>query len=264
MSGKIRVAVSGAGGRMGQEVVNAVLEAGADLSLVGAADPAFVGSTISQAMGKDSPVVIEKDLADVLTGIEVDVAVIFSVPSNAMADIRSTMRAGAIPVVGTTGITEQNLAEIRDLSAESGVGAIIAPNFAIGAVLMMMIAAQVAKHLPAVEIIELHHDRKLDSPSGTAAKTAEMISASRREDAPQAAGETSPARGADVNGVRIHSVRLPGLVAHQEVIFGGLGQTLSIRHDSYDRKSFMPGVIMAIRKAEGLKEVIYGLENILQ
>lgn len=246
---------------MGREVVNAVLEAGPDLALVGAADPAFAGSSISQALGADSQVVIERDLSAVVPATPADVVVVFSVPSAAMDDIRIAMRAGAVPVVGTTGITPENLEEIRALASECGVGAIIAPNFAIGAVLMMKLAREVAKYMPAVEIIELHHDRKLDAPSGTAIKTSEMI-ASARQESYQAVG-TEPTRGGDFNGVRIHSVRLPGLVAHQEVIFGGLGQTLTIRHDSYDRKSFMPGVIMAIRKAFGLKQVIYGLENIL-
>ena len=261
MSQPIRVAVSGAGGRMGRETVNAVLEAGPDLALVGAADPAFAGNSISEVLGYDCPVMFEKDLGRVLESAQADVAVIFTTPDAAMDDARATMKAGAVPVIGTTGITPENLQEIKGLSAKHGVGAIIAPNFAIGAVLMMKLASQVAKYMPAVEIIELHHDKKLDAPSGTAIKTAEMIAASR--DVSPSTGGAVPARGGDFHGVRIHSVRLPGLVAHQEVIFGGLGQTLRIRHDSYDRKSFMPGVLMAVRKASGLKDVIYGLENIL-
>lgn len=263
MGNAIGVAVSGAGGRMGREVVNAILEAGSEFALVGAADPAFAGNSISEALGADCAIVIEKDLASVLTSTEVDAAVVFTIPSAAMGDIRSAMAAKAVPVVGTTGITPENLEEIKSLSAEHGVGAIIAPNFAIGAVLMMKLAAEVAKHLPAVEIIELHHDKKLDAPSGTAIKTAEMIASARQAGYGAASVQSSPARGGEYHGVGIHSVRLPGLVAHQEVIFGGQGQTLTIRHDSYDRKSFMPGVLMAVRKASGLKELIYGLENIL-
>ena len=262
MSEAIRVAVSGAGGRMGREVVNAVLGAGPELALVGAADPAFAGSSICEALGADSPVIIERSLESVLESTPADVAVVFSVPAAAMGDIRAAMEAKVAPVVGTTGISAENLDEIRTLAAQHGVGAIIAPNFAIGAVLMMKLAGEVAKHLPAVEIIELHHDKKLDAPSGTAIKTAEMIASGRREVYEAASGEAPPARGGDFYGVRIHSVRLPGLIAHQEVIFGGLGQTLTIRHDSYDRKSFMPGVLLAIRKARGLKGVFYGLENI--
>ena len=246
---------------MGRETVNAVLEAGREFELVGAADPAFAGNSISEVLGCDCTVMIEKDLVDVLEAAKPDVAVIFTVPVAAMDNVRASMKAGAVPVIGTTGITPENLKEIQGLSAQHGVGAIIAPNFAIGAVLMMKLASEVAKYMPAVEIIELHHDKKLDAPSGTAIMTAERIAASRGSDAPS--GEAVPARGGDFHGVRIHSVRLPGLVAHQEVIFGGLGQTLRIRHDSYDRKSFMPGVLMAIRKASGLKDVIYGLEKIL-
>jgi len=263
MSEAMRVVVSGAGGRMGREVVNAVLEAGSEFCLAGAADPAFAGNAISEVLGVQCPIIMEKDLDAVLSSVAADAVVVFSVPAVAMDDIRSAMRAKAVPVVGTTGITPENLAEIKALSAEHGVGAIIAPNFAIGAVLMMKLAAQVAKYMPAVEIIELHHDKKLDAPSGTAIKTAEMIAASAPEGLAKAAGENVAARGGDFYGVRIHSVRLPGLLAHQEVIFGGLGQTLTMRHDSYDRKSFMPGVLLALRKARGLKDVIYGLDNIL-
>ena len=206
---------------------------------------------------------MEKSLDAVLKGVQADAVVVFSLPASGMDDIRAAMKAKAVPVVGTTGITPENLEEMRSLSMEHGVGAIVAPNFAIGAVLMMKFAAEAARHMPAVEIIEMHHDKKLDAPSGTAIKTAEMIAASATEGVARPAGENVPARGGDFSGVHIHSVRLPGLVAHQEVIFGGLGQTLTIRHDSIDRKSFMPGVLLALRKSRGLKEVIYGLENLL-
>lgn len=263
MSEAMRIVVSGAGGRMGREVVSAVLEAGPGLALVGAADPAFAGNSISEALGADSPVIIERSLDSVLESTPADVVVVFSVPAAAMGDVRCAMKAKAVPVVGTTGITAENLEEIEALAARHGVGAIIAPNFAIGAVLMMKLSQEVAKHLPAVEIIELHHDKKLDAPSGTAIKTAEMIASARREVHGAASADAPPVRGGDYHGVRIHSVRLPGLVAHQEVIFGGLGQTLTIRHDSYDRKSFMPGVLLAIGKARGLTDVIYGLENVI-
>ena len=248
---------------MGREVVNAVLEAGGEFNLVGAADPAFAGKMIAEVLGVESPIRMEKDIGSVLSSMPVDVVVVFSVPAAAMDDIRASMQSKAVPVVGTTGVTVENLEEIRGLAARHGVGAIVAPNFAVGAVLMMKLSAEAAKHLPAVEIIELHHDKKLDAPSGTAIKTAEMIAAARRGSPGPSPGESHAARGEEFHGVRIHSVRLPGLVAHQEVIFGGLGQTLSIRHDSYDRKSFMPGVLLAIRKARGLTDVIYGLENVL-
>jgi 4-hydroxy-tetrahydrodipicolinate reductase len=248
---------------MGREVVEAILGAGDDVTLVGAADPTFAGKTVRDALGLDSSVVIEKDLASSLAASKADVVVVFTVPASAMENIRTAMKAGTVPVVGTTGITPENLAEIRALSEECGVGAIIAPNFAIGAVLMMKVAGEVAKYLPAVEIIELHHDKKLDAPSGTSIKTAELIAAARKEEYIPTGDCDSGARGAEFGGVRIHSVRLPGFIAHQEIIFGGLGQSLTIRHDSYDRKSFMPGVLLAVRKASGLKSVVYGLENIV-
>jgi 4-hydroxy-tetrahydrodipicolinate reductase len=248
---------------MGREVINALLEAGPEFTLVGAADPAFAGNAISEVLGLDSPVIIEKGIDKVLESIKADVVVVFSIPAVAMSDIRTIMAAKAVPVVGTTGITQENLEEIRTLAQKHGVGAIIAPNFAIGAVLMMKLAAEIAKYFPAVEIVELHHDKKIDAPSGTSIKTAEMIAASRNEVYQPAGDADDAARGRDFHGIRIHSVRLPGLIAHQEVIFGGIGQTLTIRHDSYDRKSFMPGVLLAVRKAVGLKDVIYGLENIL-
>jgi 4-hydroxy-tetrahydrodipicolinate reductase len=146
------------------------------------------------------------------------------------------------------------------------VGAVVAPNFAIGAVLMMLFAAQAARYLPEVEIIELHHDQKVDAPSGTAVKTAQMIQETRgagRGSRPAEEIKITGARGGEMDGIRIHSVRLPGHVAHQEVIFGGLGQTLTIRHDSIDRTSFMPGVLMAVKKVRGHKALVYGLENLL-
>jgi 4-hydroxy-tetrahydrodipicolinate reductase len=259
---QLRVVVSGAGGRMGSEVVHAVASAGEEMVLAGMADPIFPDTGTPEGFGDYSTVTMKRDLASVFAAEKVDSVVVFSIPSAAMDDIRTSMKAGAVPVVGTTGITPENLEEIKRLSAECGVGAIIAPNFAIGAILMMKVAGEVAKYMPAVEIIELHHDRKLDSPSGTSIKTAQLIAESRTE-IPESAGESTDARGGNFHGVHIHSVRLPGLIAHQEVIFGGLGQTLTIRHDSYDRKSFMPGVLLALRKSVGLKDVIYGLENLI-
>jgi 4-hydroxy-tetrahydrodipicolinate reductase len=146
------------------------------------------------------------------------------------------------------------------------VGAVVAPNFAVGAVLLMRFAAQAARYLPEVEIIELHHERKVDAPSGTAIKTAEMIRAARapeRLPRPQEEIVVAGSRGGDFDGIRIHSVRLPGFVAHQEVICGGIGQTLTLRHDSMDRVSFMPGVLMAVKRVRGLNRLVYGLENLL-
>jgi 4-hydroxy-tetrahydrodipicolinate reductase len=227
----IRVAVVGAEGRMGKETVRAVRGA-PDLMLVGAWDEGH-------------------DLASELAGATPDVAVEFTTPGAVAENLRILLSAGVRPVVGTTGLSRETLDETDRVCREKGIGGLVAPNFSIGAVLMMRFAAEAARHLPHVEIVELHHDRKLDAPSGTALKTAEGIAAARERTPEAPAGEESIAgvRGGEgAGGIRIHSVRLPGLVAHQEVVFGGPGQTLRIRHDSLDRAGFMPGVLLAVRR----------------
>ena len=213
----INVAVSGAAGRMGQTVCEAV-EGAADMTLAGRADPAL-GVELAAILG------------------DVDVVVDFTTPDTALENARACVRAGVHAVVGTTGWDPAALA------GETGGGNVfVAPNFAIGAVLMMRFAAQASQYMRKAEIIELHHDRKLDAPSGTAARTAELMD----------------------GDVPIHSVRLPGLVAHQEVILGDVGQTLTIRHDSTDRTSFMPGVLLAIRRVGELpSSPVVGLEHLL-
>jgi 4-hydroxy-tetrahydrodipicolinate reductase len=229
----IGVAVSGAAGRMG-EAVCAAVGAAEDMELTGRADP-VLGTT----------------LAELLSGTErPDVVVDFTRPDTAAANALLCVRAGVHAVVGTTGF---DLEELRGaLTAErdtvgAGANVLVAPNFAIGAVLMMRFASEAARHMSKAEIVELHHDRKLDAPSGTAKRTAELMAA--------ASGGAAPA---------IHSVRLPGLVAHQEVILGDLGQTLTIRHNSIDRESFMPGVLLAVRRVGSLTEPLtVGLETLL-
>jgi 4-hydroxy-tetrahydrodipicolinate reductase len=218
----IRVAVAGAAGRMGQTVCRAV-EAAPDMQLTGRADPAL-----------DTP------LSQVLN--DADVLVDFTIPTSAVANAREAAKAGVHVVIGTTGFDP---AELNDAT---GANVFIAPNFAVGAVLMMQFAVQAARHMAKAEIIELHHDRKVDAPSGTAARTAALMAEASSTHA------TPP----------IHSVRLPGLVAHQEVILGDVGQTLTIRHDSTDRESFMPGVLLAIRRVGTLAESpTVGLEKLL-
>lgn len=263
MSDPIRVVVAGAGGRLGRELVGGIVSASPEMSLVGAVDPAYSGQTVSDALGIDSRTTITPDLAQTLSATPADVVVVVTVPAVGMESIRVSMQAGAVPVVGTTGVTEQNIEEIRQMASEHGVGAIIAPNFSIGAVLMMKMAAEVAKYFSNVEIIELHHDKKLDAPSGTAILTARLVAQAREEKPAEAPDASAPARGGEFDGIRVHSVRLPGFEAHQEVLFGGLGQTLTIRHDAFNRKSYVPGVLLAIRKSQGLKDVIWGLENII-
>jgi 4-hydroxy-tetrahydrodipicolinate reductase len=256
----IRVLVSGAAGRMGREVVRAVM-AEDDLELVAAVDPAHAG----EALGEGSELALSGDLAAAIAASAPDVVVDFTHPSVVEGNIRTTLAAGVDCVVGTTGLAEETL-EALAASAPEGTCLFVAPNFAIGAVLMMRFAAEAAKFMPHVEIIEFHHDRKADAPSGTALRTASLIAESRASTPPAPGRETEiaeGARGALVHDVTLHSVRLPGLVAHQEVLFGGQGQTLSIRHDSIDRTSFMPGVVLAVRKVGGCSGLVVGLEHLM-
>ena len=240
------MAVVGAAGRMGSAVCTAV-EAADDLTLVGRFD---VGDDLGDLAG--AQVVIE-----------------FSVPSASLANVLHCVRRGVHVVVGTTGWDDYRLTQVREaLADQPAVGVLVAPNFAIGAVLMMRFAEQAARFYESVEVIELHHPDKVDAPSGTAARTASLIAAARRRAGLGAVPDaTSPepagARGADVEGVRVHSVRLRGLVAHQEVLLGGVGEQLSIRHDSYDRASFMPGVLAAVRAVQGRPGLTVGLEHVL-
>jgi 4-hydroxy-tetrahydrodipicolinate reductase len=225
----IRVVVSGAAGRMGEAVCEAVSEAD-DTFLAGRADPQ-----------------LESGLTDVLG--DADVVVDFSTPETAIDNAAACVKAGVHCVIGTTGFDLDELRErVNEVGeAEGGANVFVAPNFAIGAVLMMRFAAEAARHMPETEIIELHHERKVDAPSGTAKRTAELVT--------KAGGHVHEP---------IHSVRLPGLVAHQEVILGGEGQTLTIRHDSLDRRSFMPGVLLAVRRITELPDrVTVGLETLL-
>ena len=238
----MRVAVLGAKGRMGSEVVRAV-EGADDLELA-----------------------IALDVGDDLDLAGVDVAVDFTHPDAVMDNLRACVAAGVHAVVGTTGFTDERLAELRELLQDSETGILIAPNFGIAAVLMMQFAAQAARFFDSVEVVELHHPGKADAPSGTARRTAQLIAAAR-EGLPPMPDATSTAldgaRGADVDGVRVHAVRLAGLVAHQEVLLGGSGESLTIRHDSYDRASFMPGVLLGVREVGTRPGLTVGLEHLL-
>jgi len=236
---------------MGREVVAAV-EAEADLDLVGRTD-------------------LGDELAEAIASSGARVVVDFTVPDVAVENARAILAAGACPVIGTTGFTAADISDLQARAAELGRGGLIAPNFAIGAVLLMKYAADAARYLPDVEVIELHHDQKVDAPSGTAIKTIELIRAgldAAAGDAPERprvdeVETVAGARGGRHLGVPVHSVRLPGYVAHQEVLFGGPGQVLSLRHDSISRTSFMPGVVLAVRKVVQLDRLYYGLDQIL-
>lgn len=250
------VAVTGAAGRMGAEVVKAV-SACDDLELVALIDPSFEQDETHFA-----------SIENALAGTHFEVLVDFTRPNVVAGNVKAALAAGVNCVVGTTGLSNETLEELAQYAIE-GACLFVAPNFAIGAVMMMEISQIVAKYMEHVEIIELHHDNKLDAPSGTALRTAELIAAARRT-APKKPGKETEsdscpgARGADYEGISIHSVRLPGLVAHQEVLFGDKGQTLSIRHDSIDRTSFMPGVVLACRKVSQHSGLIVGLEHLLE
>ncbi|MDP9444862.1 MAG: 4-hydroxy-tetrahydrodipicolinate reductase [Actinomycetota bacterium] len=244
-----KVAVLGAQGRMGREVCRAV-DTAEDLDLVAQVDA--------------------DDVIDLLATSSADVAVDFTHPGVVMDNLRYCIRHGIHAVIGTSGFDDERLARVRGWLAESDrdVGVVVAPNFSVGAVLMMRFAAEAARFHESVEIVELHHPDKADAPSGTARRTAELVAAARA-----AAGaapipdattqEVAGARGAEIDGIRVHAVRLRGLVAHQEVVLGTVGETLTIRHDSFDRASFMPGVLLAVRQVADRPGLTVGLEQLL-
>ncbi len=242
----IPVLVNGAKGRMGLQVVQAV-QADPEVELAAETD-------------------LGDDLAASIASSGARVVVDFTHPSCAFENAETILAAGAHPVIGTTGFTPDQIARLQATAEAKGIGGVIAPNFAIGAVLMMRFAAEAARYLPHAEIIELHHDGKAEAPSGTAIKTAEQIAKTRPQAPPLQveSKELAPgARGTAAYAVPIHSVRLPGHMAHQEVILGGLGETLRIRHDSISRECFMSGVLLAVKKAPQLNVLHYGLENLL-
>lgn len=260
----IRVLVTGAAGKMGSEVVKAVTDA-TDMQVVAAVDPGVSGCFVTDPSG--AHVECTQDLAGAIDAFKPDVMVDFTRPDVVEANLRVALAAGVDCVVGTTGLTEELLGELA-AAAPEGTCLFFAPNFAVGAVLMMQFAEKAARFMPHAEIVELHHDKKLDAPSGTAVRTARLVAAARREAPPAPGRETElpgmeGARGALVDDVPVHSVRLPGLVAHQEVLFGGQGQTLTIRHDSIDRTSFMPGVALAIREVGSRSGLVVGLEKLM-
>lgn len=262
----INIIVAGFKGKMGSTATKMVIE-NKNFSLVGVLDPYAKESNLNEMAEFseiDVPIFNEKEA--LVQSVDADVWIDFTIPAVAYANTKFALENGIRPVVGTTGFSETEVKELTDLSKDKKIGGLIAPNFAIGAVLMMQFSAKAAKYFPDVEIIEMHHDNKLDAPSGTAIKTAEMIYAERgdhQQGHPDEKESIPGARGADYKGMKIHSVRLPGLVAHQQVQFGSTGEGLTIRHDSYDRASFMTGVALGCEKVMELDELIYGLENLL-
>ncbi|GKV67966.1 4-hydroxy-tetrahydrodipicolinate reductase [Sporosarcina sp. NCCP-2716] len=264
----IRVAIAGIRGRMGSTAAAAISEA-AGMKVVAALDYKYDGMYASEGTVTAEPagVRIYTSLVELNEQQQPDVLLDLTDPEAVFPNARKAMALGICSVVGTSGLTIEELGQLQELSEQKGIACIIAPNFSIGAVLMMKFAAQAAHYLGDVEIIEMHHDRKLDAPSGTAVKTADMIAQVRTphlQGHPDEQVHAYGARGADVQGMKIHSVRLPGLLAHQQVMLGGEGELLTIRHDSFDRKSFMPGVLLAIRESMQRPEFVNGLEHLIQ
>ena len=242
---RIKVLVNGALGKMGQEAVKAI-KTDEELDLVGERDR-------------------DTDLWATIKVTKPDVVVDFTTPDAVYENASMIIDLGVRPVIGTTGLTAEQITALQQLCAEKKLGGLIVPNFSLGAVLMMQFAKIAAQYLPDVEIMELHHPAKLDAPSGTALRTAEMIALAREQAAQPVASHESieGARGAAYQNIPIHSIRLPGLVASQEILFGGQGETLSIRHDTIHREAFMPGVRLACKKVIGLEQLVIGLDKIL-
>lgn len=266
MNEKIRIVIAGPRGRMGKEAVQLVIET-ENFELAAVIDRKNEGKLLSDIegfAGVDVPIFSNPE--ECFQHANADVLIDLTTPERGYIHTKTALENNIRPVVGTTGFTSEQLDELKALSEQKGLGCIIAPNFAIGAILMMKFSEMAAKYFEDVEIIELHHDQKLDAPSGTAIKTAELIANNRemKKQGHENEKETIPgARGADFDGMRIHSVRLPGLIAHQQVLFGAGGQTLTIRHDSYNRASFMSGVKVSVETVMGLDTLVYGLESIL-
>jgi 4-hydroxy-tetrahydrodipicolinate reductase len=258
----IRVGVFGASGKMGEQVCRAVHSA-PDMELTAAVDP-FLSEEIKSLLEDPASGVAD---SQGLSDLQLDVMVDFTHPDAVEANIRHCIEAGINIVVGTTGLPSEKLEELGKLASDANVGLFVAANFAIGAVLMMRFAAEAARHLPLAEIVEMHHDQKADAPSGTSLATASAMRKAREEIATrrvESLETVTGALGADSgDGIRIHSIRLPGFVAHQEVILSGPGETLTIRHDSIDRAGFMPGVLLAVRAVGSRPGLTVGLEHLL-
>lgn len=269
----IPVIVNGAGGKMGREVVKAIASS-PDMTLLGAIDrhPDCLDRDAGEVAGiaaLEVPITSDREGTLVMAAQEKQppVMVDFTHPDSIYDNIRAAIAYGVRPVVGTTGLSAEQIQDLAEFAEKASIGCLIIPNFSIGMVLLQQAAVTASKYFDHVEIIELHHNQKADAPSGTAIKTAQMLAEMGKTYNPPKVEETeniSGARGADADEhIRIHSVRLPGLIAHQEVLFGASGQLYTLRHDTTDRSSFMPGVLLSIRKVLELKTLIYGLEKIL-
>lgn len=263
----IDIILAGPRGKMGSEAINMIIKE-EKFNLVACIDKKNDGKNLTDIDPlHDLNVPIYDDPQECFTSVNADVFIDLTVPEVGYTHTKLALQNKLRTVIGTSGFTNEQLEELRNLAKENKVGCIIAPNFAVGALLMMQFAKQAAKYFPDVEIIEKHHDQKLDAPSGTALKTVHLIEEVRKEKQQGHPDETETlagVRGGSIDGIHIHSMRLPGLVAHQEVVFGGPGQTLTIKHDSLNRDSFMDGLKLGVEHVMELEELIYGLENILE
>ncbi|MGM8365361.1 4-hydroxy-tetrahydrodipicolinate reductase [Virgibacillus sp. W0181] len=269
----IKVIIAGPRGRMGSEAIKMVTKE-KSLQLVGCIDRKNNGKTLQEIelttfvdLNEYRDVPIYENPSECFERVEADIFIDLTIPDVGFMNTKLAIQHKIRSVVGTSGFTQEQLNELSNLAKSNNVGCIIAPNFAIGAVLMMQFSKMAAKYFPDIEIIEKHHDQKVDAPSGTAIKTLDLIQESRENKNQGHPDETEiikGSRGGDVSGMRIHSIRLPGLVAHQEVVFGGKSELLTIKHDSFNRDSFMEGVKLAIDSVMEKNELIYGLENILE
>ncbi|MEB3336202.1 MAG: 4-hydroxy-tetrahydrodipicolinate reductase [Leptolyngbyaceae bacterium] len=269
----IPVLVNGAAGKMGREVIKAVAQS-ADMTLVGAVDrnPDYFGKDAGEVAGWEPlevPITndFEPMLAFTAQGKQPGVMVDFTHPKTIYDNVRSAIAYGIRPVVGTTGLSSTQIQDLAEFADKASTGCLIIPNFSIGMVLLQQAAIQASQFYEHVEIIELHHNQKADAPSGTAIQTAQLLAEMGKTFNPAKVEETEKLPGARgglaEEGIRIHSIRLPGLIAHQEVIFGATGEIYTLRHDTSDRTCYMPGVLLAIRKVIALKSLVYGLEKIL-
>lgn len=262
----VKIIVAGPRGKMGTSAVNMVLNNN-NFELVACLDHKNEGKTLNEILPQfKEEIPIYSNLNKLFKDIAADVFIDLTIPEVGYKHTLEALENGLRPVVGTSGFSDEQIRNLKEIAKEKELGGIIAPNFAIGAVLMMEFSKQAAKYFPDVEIIEKHHDNKVDAPSGTAVKTLELINSVREKKSqghPEEFEIIAGARGAESNGIHLHSVRLPGLVAHQEVIFGGKSQLLTIKHDSFDRESFMDGIELSINAVLDLKELVYGLEHIL-
>jgi 4-hydroxy-tetrahydrodipicolinate reductase len=258
----IKVVVHGAKGKMGQEAITAIT-AQADMEVVGCVDINLQGDTIT--LPNSFKVPISSDIGKIIKECEPDVIVDFSTADATIALVRQAVVNGVNLVIGTTGLSEKDISEIDNLCHANNVGSILAPNFALGAVIMISLAKKAAKYLDRVEIIESHHEKKIDAPSGTSLALARAMLESRGTGffPPPKAKKIYKSRGEDINHICIHSLRLPGLLARHEIIFGSPGQTLGIKHDTINRECYMPGLLLATRKVVERKGMVYGLDKLL-